>query len=69
MPVQCLMKLIDTDGGFMVQVCWKYLPDSEHTLEPLSKVYKDVPGLFMKFLAHKNTSPSLVVKARRILHL
>lgn len=61
--------LIDTDDGLIVEVFWKVLPDSGHTLQPLSRVYADPPGLFMKLLARKSTPPNFVVNARSILHL
>lgn len=69
MPVQRLMRLVDTDDGLMVQVRWRGLPDSEDTLEPASKVYEDVPQLFRKLLGRQSAPVDLVAKARRALRL
>ena len=69
MPVQRLMRLVQSDDGLMVQVRWKGLPASEDTLEPISKVYEDVPELFLKLLRRKNTPSDLVDKVRSALSL
>lgn len=69
MPVQRLMRLVESDDGLMVQVRWKGLPESEDTLEPIGKVYEDVPQLLLKMLRRKAVSSDLVSKARRTLSL
>lgn len=69
MPVQRLMRLVDTEDGLMVLVRWSGLPDSEDTLEPLKKVYEDVPGLLAKLLQRQHTPAKLASKARCELHL
>lgn len=55
MTIQRLLFLIDTENGFLVQVRWCGLPESEDTHEPLEEIYKDVPQLLMKLLRCKNT--------------
>lgn len=69
MPVQRLMRLVDSDDGIMVQVRWRGLPESEDTLEPVQKVFEDVPQLLEKLFRRKNTPASLVSKARHALAL
>lgn len=69
MPVPHLMRLVDTDDGMMVQVCWRGLRESEDTLEPLMKVFEDVPQLLKKLLRRKNALASLVSKVGSALPL
>jgi len=64
MPVSRLLRLIDDPNGLMVQVRWRGLPDSEDTLEPISRVYEDVPELFLKLIERKNTPQDLAARAR-----
>lgn len=52
MPLQRIMKFIETADGMIVQVRWKGLPESEDIFEPVSKVYEDFPQLFMKMVFH-----------------
>lgn len=67
MPVQRLMHLDDTENGLMVQFRW--IPEVEATVEPLAKIYEDVPELLLKLLCRKNVPEDLVAKERRELHL
>ena len=69
MPVARLMRLVDSPDGLLVQVRWRGLCDSEDTLEPIGRVYEDVPQLLWKLLRRKNTPSNLVAKARRVLAL
>ena len=69
MPVTRLMKLIEEPNGLMVQVCWKGLPASEDTLEPLARVAEDVPQMLERLLSRKNGDPRLIAKARRAISL
>lgn len=51
MSVQRLMRLVDTEeGGLMLKIRGRRLPDSEDTLEPVSKIYEDVSQLLKKLL-------------------
>ena len=69
MPVSCLMRLEDTEDGLKVLVRWKGLPNSEDSLEPLARVYEDVPQMLLRLLQRKNTPIPLAEKARRALAL
>lgn len=69
LPVQRLMRLVETDDGLMVQVCWRGLAEPEYTLEPLGKVHDDVPQPFEKLLKRKNNPALLASKARPALAL
>lgn len=55
MPVSSLLRLVEEDDQLFVLVRWKKLGDSEDTLEPLRRVFKDVPQLVIKLLLRKNT--------------
>lgn len=63
MPVSRLLRLVDQDGKLLVAVRWKGLGASEDTLEPLKRVYEDVPGLLVKLLRRKSTAAKLRSKA------
>ena len=69
MPINRLVRFVETDDGLKVHVRWKGLPDSEDTFEPLSNVYEDVPQLLMQLLKRKNTPIELAAKVRRELRL
>lgn len=69
MPVSRLMKLVDDSGKLYIQVRWKGLSPSDDTLEPLKRVYEDVPQLVIKLLHRKNTSADLSQRARTELGL
>lgn len=43
MSVQRLLRLVETEEGLHVLVRWRGLPESEYTLEPVEKVFQDVP--------------------------
>lgn len=63
MPVSRLLRLVQKDTELFVSVRWKGLSPSENTLEPLLRVYEDVPGLLVKLLRRKNTDASLRSRA------
>lgn len=69
MDVQRLMWLMETEDGIMVQVRWRGLSESDDTVEPLAKIYQDVPALVLKLFRRKNAPKDLVAKARRMLQL
>lgn len=69
MPVARLMQLVDSPDGLKVQVRWKGLPNSEDTMEPLERVYEDVPQMLLRLLGRKNTPLGLANKARSIIGL
>ena len=69
MPVARLMKLVDTPDGLKVQVRWKGLSISEDTLEPLKRIYEDVPNMLERLLKRKNTPIELATAARSELSL
>lgn len=50
MPIQRLMRLVESDDGLMAQVRWKGLQKSEDTPNPIANFYKDVPGMLLKML-------------------
>lgn len=63
MPVSRLLKLIEQDGELFVSVRWKGLSPEEDTMEPLKRVYEDVPQLLLKLLKRQNTPSRLPAKA------
>jgi len=69
MPVARLMRLVDEPNGMQVLVRWKGLPISEDSLEPLERMYEDVPQMVLRLLQRKNTPSALADKARRTLSL
>lgn len=69
MPVQHLMRLVDTDKGLLVQVRWCRQPDSENTMESVLRVHEFVPQLFRKLLYRENTPVALAYEARRAFRL
>ena len=69
MPVARLLRLEDTEDGLHVVVRWKGLPDTEDTLEPIERVFEDVPEMVKRLLSRKNTPTELADKARRVLAL
>ena len=68
-PVARLLRLEDKPEGLMVAVRWKGLTNSEDTLEPLDRVYKDVPQMLVRLLQRKYTPKDLAAKARSLLAL
>lgn len=69
MPVQRLMKIVESGKGLMVQGLWQGLPEPGDTLEPLSKIDEYVPQLLLKLLVCMNTPTEVAAEARRKLHL
>jgi len=69
MVVARLLRLEEHEDGLYVVVRWKGLPNSEDSVEPLEKVYEDVPRMLERLLARKNTPSGLAAKARSILSL
>lgn len=69
MPVSRLLKLIDQDGELFVVVRWKVLSPKEDTMEPLKRVYEDVPQMLIKLLSRDNTPMPLFEKASAELGL
>lgn len=68
-PVARLMRLVDDPNGMKVLVRWKGLPNSEDSLEPLARVFEDVPQMVTRLLHRKNTPSDLADKARRVFAL
>lgn len=62
-----LMHLEYHDYGLYVVGRWKVVPSSDHTIEPIEKVYKDVSQMLERFLTWKNIPLDLAAKARSIL--
>ena len=69
MPVARLMRLVDTEEGLKVLVRWKGLSNNDDTLEPVTKIYEDVPQMLLRLLQRKNMPEDVVRKARQILSL
>lgn len=67
MPVQRLMKFVESDNSIMVQVRWKRLHESGNKLGPLSKVYEDVIYLLLKLLALERNTTDAGAEALRNL--
>lgn len=63
MPVSRLLRLVEEDGKFFVIVRWKGLSASEDTIEPLQRVYEDVPQLLIKLLKRKNIDRAICKRA------
>ena len=64
-----LLRLVDQDGDLYVVVRWKGMSESEDTMEPLSRVFEDVPALTRKLLARKSTPAALRTRAHAALGL
>jgi len=69
MPVARLMHPVEEQDGIKVLVRWKGLPNSEDTLEPLQRVYEDVPEMLLRLFQRKNIPVGLVEKSRHALAL
>lgn len=65
MEDQRVMELIDSRDGMQVRVRWKGLSPEDDTLEPLQRMFDDVPQLISKLLSSKNMQPDLVDRARK----
>lgn len=63
MPVSRLLSLVEQEGKLYVLVRWKGLADSEDKIEPLTRVYEDVPQLLIKLMRRKNANPTIRAKA------
>lgn len=48
-----------TTSGLKVQIRWSSFKNCKETLEPVNMVYEDVPKLFKKLIARKNTPRNL----------
>lgn len=62
MPVQYLMSLADIDDNMMVEVRWGGRGESENTLGPRIKLFKDVRNSLERSLRRKNALVTLVLK-------
>lgn len=70
MPVSRLLRLHESESGeLFVLVRWKGLSSEEDTLEPILRVYEDVPKLLNKLLDRKSTPIVLRDKAHVVLGL
>lgn len=69
MQIPRLFQLTDGTVGLRVLIRWCELLTSEETLEPLKKVYEDVPKLLVKKLDRTSTPADLASRARRELGL
>lgn len=69
MPVSRLLNLVETKECLLVHVRWKGLGKEEDTLEPLDRIYKDMPVLLKRLLLRKRTPKKLAEKARKLLGL
>ncbi len=61
--------LEENEDCLQVHVRWRGLSNSEDTLEPLQRVYEDVPAMVKRLLARKSILKSLVIKAESALGL
>lgn len=64
MPVARLMGIQESSDGLVVHVRWKGLPHSEDTLEPILKVFEDVPVMLTNLLKRKSIPKRLVTLAK-----
>ncbi len=64
-----MMGLEEHDDGIYVNVRWRGLPRSEDTLEPLLKIYQDVPQMLLKLLSRKSLPKALKMRAKTALQL
>lgn len=69
MPVSRLLKLTEPDGYLFVIVRWKSSSPEDDTMEPLRRVYDDVPQLLLKLLRQQNTPSTLREKSSTELGL
>ena len=56
MPVARLLRLKDTEDGLHVVERWKGLPDTEDTLEPIERVFEDLPEMVKRVFAQKHSN-------------
>lgn len=69
MPVARLMQMVRTEDGLKVQVRWKGLRAGEYRLEPLHRIFEDVPVMLKCLLTRNNTPPELANAAHTELFL
>lgn len=69
MPMSLLFRIIEENGKPFVWVRWKGLTVNDDTLEPLERVYEDVPKLTLKLLERKSTFTDIRTKAHAKLGL
>lgn len=69
MPVQRLMRLVETDGALLGQLRLLRLQESEDISGHSENVYQDLLKFFQKLLGRKNSPTDLVVKIRRVLSI
>ena len=69
MAVSRLMRLAESDDALHVVVRWKGLPHSEDSMEPLGRIYEDVPQMVLRLINRKSTARDLADKARAALSL
>ena len=69
MVVSRLMRLVESEDGLHVVVRWKGLPHSEDSMEPLGRIYEDVPQMVLRLTNRKSTARDLTDKARAALSL
>lgn len=56
MPVSCLLALVEENVELSEKVSWRGLSESDDTLQPNQKVYKDAPRIFDLLLNLHNTN-------------
>lgn len=66
---QRLHGLQKTEKGLHIEVRWLRLPRLENFIEPLQKIYEDVPDLWRKLLRSKNCFNERLAKVHRELRL
>lgn len=59
-PVSRLLQLVVENLKLLFTVCCNSIPASEYTVEPLQRVYEDVPHLLLKIMCRKNINTELL---------
>lgn len=62
MLIAHLLRLVDQERKLFVAVRWKGLSKLEDTLEPLVRVYENVPELTRKFLISRALRPPFALR-------
>lgn len=64
-----LMGLVHHMDGMYVKVRWNDFTNSDVILQPIGRIFEDVPNMFVRLLDIPNTTPALPPKWRALLEI